>query len=93
MFNSLRYYFSQAFQSVFKNKLMVFISLTTIIFCLLLLGMAIIFGVNLKYISNQLEAQFEVHAFVDLSYTEEQAKALESKIAAVPHVKAAKFST
>lgn len=93
MFNSLRYYFSQAFQSVFKNKLMVFISITTIIFCLLLLGLAIIFGVNLKYISNQLEAQFEVHAFVDLSYTQEQAKSLESKIASVPHVKTAKFST
>ena len=93
MFNAARYYISQSFENIFKNKLMVFISITTILFSLLLLGIAIIFGVNLNYISSQLEAQFEVHAFVDLEYTEEQARALQTDIDSVAGIKTAKFST
>ncbi len=93
MFNAVRYYISQSFENIFKNKLMVFISITTILFSLFLLGIATIFGVNLNYISTQLESQFEVHAFVELEYTEEQARALQHNIDAVAGVKAAKFST
>lgn len=93
MFNALRYYISQSFENIFKNKLMVFISITTILFSLILLGIAIIFGTNLNYISTQLEAQFEVHAFVELEYTEDQARALQTNIDAVSGIKKATFAT
>lgn len=93
MFNALRYYISQSFENIFKNKLMVFISITTILFSMILLGIAIIFGTNLNYISSQLEAQFEVHAFVELEYTEEQARALQTDIDAISGIRSATFST
>ena len=93
MFNNFRYYLKQAFSGIFRNKLMVIISVSTIIFSMLLLGLAIVFGTNLSFISEQLEASFEVHAFVDLSYSEDAARALESKIAAIQNVKAAVFAT
>ncbi len=93
MLQAFKYYISQAFSSVFRNKLMVIISVSTLIFCMLLLGLGIAFGVNLGYISNQLESQFEIHAFVDLSYTEEAARALESSIKGIAGIADAKFST
>ena len=93
MLQAFKYYISQAFKSVFRNKLMVLISVSTLIFCMLLLGLAIAFGVNLGYISTQLESQFEIHAFVDLSYSEEDARALESSVRNVAGIADAKFST
>lgn len=93
MFNGVGYYTSSAFHSLWRNKLMVVISISTIIFCLMLLGLAIIFGVNLRYVSTQLEAQFELHAFVDLNYTETQARALEPQIRQVGGISDLSFST
>lgn len=93
MFNNFKYYLKQAFSGIFRNKLMVIISVSTIIFSMLLLGLAIVFGTNLSFISEQLEASFEIHAFVDLSYSEDVARALEPDIAAVENIKAAVFAT
>lgn len=92
MLRAFKYYISQSFVSMLRNKLMVFISISTVIFCMLLLGLAIIFGMNLTYISNQLESQFEIHAFVDISYKEADAKKLESQIKKIDGIAAAKFS-
>ncbi len=93
MLQAFKYYISQAFSSVFRNKLMVLISVSTLVFCMLLLGLAIAFGVNLGYISNQLESQFEIHAFVDLEYTEDEARALEPSVKSISGIADAKFST
>ena len=93
MFNTFKYYLKQAFSGIYRNKLMVLISVSTIIFSMLLLGLSIIFGTNLGYISNQLEASFEINAFVDLSYTDEAAKALEPEIKAVENIKSVAFAT
>lgn len=93
MFRAFKYYIKQAFAGMAKNKLMVFISVSTLVFCLLLLGLAITFGLNLNYISGQLESKFEIHAFVDLSYTDEQARALESEIKSIPGVSDAVYSS
>lgn len=92
MLRAFKYYISQSVVSMLRNKLMVFISISTVIFCMLLLGLAIIFGMNLTYISDQLESQFEIHAFVDISYKESDAKKLEEKIKKIDGVAAAKFS-
>lgn len=93
MFNNFKYYLKQAFSGILRNKLMVIISVSTIIFSMLLLGLAIVFGSNLNYISDQLEASFEIHAFVDLSYSDEAAKALQPDIEGVANVKKAVFAT
>ena len=92
MLRAFRYYISQSAVSMLRNKLMVLISISTVIFCMLLLGLAIIFGMNLTYISNQLESQFEIHAFVDISYKEADAKKLESQIKKIDGIATAKFS-
>lgn len=93
MFNNFKYYLGQAFSGIFRNKLMVLISVSTIIFSMLLLGLSIVFGSNLNYISDQLEANFEIHAFIDLSYTEDAARAIEPEILKVDGIKEVVFCT
>ncbi len=80
---NMRYYSGQSLYSIWRNKLMSFISLSTVCFCLILLGVAILIGDNLRYISNQLQAQFEIQAYMDSSATQEQVKATEERIRAV----------
>ena len=86
MFNNFKYYLKQAFSGIYRNKLMVVISASTIVFSMLLLGLSIVFGSNLGYISDQLEASFEIHAFVDLSYSEEAARSIEPKISSIENI-------
>lgn len=93
MFNNFKYYLKQAFSGIFRNKLMVIISVSTIIFSMLLLGLSIVFGANLGFVSDQLESSFEIHAFVDLEYTDEQAKALQPDILKADGIKDAVFAT
>ncbi len=84
-------YFTQAFVGLWKNRIMSLMATATIVFCLLLLGIALILGFNISYVSRQLEGQYEIHAYVDMSYGTEEAKALKSQIEAIEYVSTAEF--
>ena len=84
-------YFSQAFAGLWKNRIMSVMATATIVFCLLLLGIALILGFNISYVSKQLEGQYEIHAYVDMSYGESEAEALKSSIEKIEYVAAAEF--
>ena len=89
----IKYYFRQSFTGMSRNFLMVFISVTTVTFCLMLLGLAMLIGSNLTYVSNQLQSQFEIHAYVDITYTNEQAMALESQVRQISGIRSVTFET
>lgn len=89
----IKYYFRQSFTGMSRNFLMVFISVTTVTFCLMLLGLAMLIGSNLTYVSNQLQSQFEIHAYVDITYTNEQAMALESQVKQISGIRSVTFET
>ena len=84
-------YISQAFVSLWKNRIMSFMATATIVFCLILLGIALILGFNISYVSRQLEGQYEIHAYVDMSYDIDEARALKSEIEKIEYVSAAEF--
>lgn len=80
---NVKYYSGQSLYSIWRNKLMSLISLSTVCFCLILLGVAILIGDNLRYISEQLQAQFEIQAYMESSATQAQVDAAEKKIKAL----------
>ena len=84
-------YISQAFAGLWKNRIMSVMATATIVFCLLLLGIALILGFNISYVSKQLEGQYEIHAYVDMSYGIDEAKALKPSIEGIEYVAAAEF--
>lgn len=86
-------YFSQAFSNLWRNRFISLMATFTIVFCLLLLGISLILGFNISYVSRQLEGQYEIHAYVDLAYTEEQAAAITEKIQSIEYVDTATFIT
>ena len=61
--------------------------------CLLIMGSFSLLAVNLDHMLGDLEAENEFLAYIEEDYTEEQARALQSKIEAVPNVSQVTFVT
>ena len=80
------YYISEGFHSIFTHGVMSFAAVCMIVACLLIMGSFSLLAVNLDHMLGNLEAENEFLAYIDDSYTEEEARALQSKIEAVPNV-------
>ena len=87
------YYFSEGFHSIFTHGFMSFAAVCMIVACLLIMGSFSLLAVNLDHTLGDLEAENEFLAYIDDSYTEAEARALQSKIEAVPNVSSAAFVT
>ena len=84
-------YITKALSNIWRNGMMSFIATATIALCLLSLGVAMVLGFNISYVSSQVEGQYEIHAYIDLGYGEQEAKALRSEIECIEYVKSAEF--
>lgn len=89
----MRYYISEGFHAIFTHGLMSFAAVCMIVACLLIMGSFSLLAVNLERELGKLERDNQFLAFVDESYTREQAKALQSAIERVPNVASVTFET
>ena len=80
-------------KSIFTHGFMSFASVTIIMACLIIMGSFSLVAVNINQVIDDLEDQNQVLAFVDETLTEQQAKALQSKVDAVPNVRKSEFVT
>lgn len=87
------YYIAEGFRSIFTHGLMSFAAVFMILACLLIMGSFSLVAVNLEQELGQLERDNQFLAFVDESYTREQALALQGKLEAVPNVSRVEFTT
>lgn len=82
----LGYYCSEGVHSIFTHGFMSFAAVCMIVACLLIMGSFSLVAVNLDNMLGDLEAQNEFLAYIDENYTEDQAKALQPEIEAIPNV-------
>lgn len=87
------YYISEGFHSIFTHGFMSFAAVCMIVACLLIMGSFSLLAVNLDHMLGDLERENEFLAYVEEDYTEEQARAIQSKIEAVPNVAKVTFVT
>lgn len=92
-FREIKYYFSEAFKSIWFNFIMTLSSVVTVTGCLILFGVFLLFSVNINYISEQIKDQCELQAFVDITYSESDAKGLRPKIEGVENIKSIEMET
>ena len=85
------YFASEGFKSIFTHGLMSFAAVCMIICCLLIMGSFSLVAVNLNSMLGELEQQNEFLAYIDENYTEEQARALQPAIEAIPNVSEVTF--
>ena len=69
------YYFSEGFHSIFTHGFMSFAAVCMIVACLLIMGSFSLLAVNLDHMLGDLEAENEFLAYIDETYTDEEARA------------------
>ena len=87
------YFIKEGFSSIFTHGFMSFASVTIIVACLIIMGTFGLLALNINNLVADLESQNEMLAYVDEALTEEEARALESQLEALPNVAGAEFMT
>ena len=82
----IQYYFSEGFHSIFTHGFMSFAAVCMIVACLLIMGSFTLVAVNLDDMLGDLEAENEFLAYVDESLSQNEARALQDEIEAIPNV-------
>jgi len=91
--NNIGYLIKEGFKGMFKHGFMSFASVTIIMACLVIMGVFSLLGLNINTVIAELEAQNEIVAFIEDSYTTEQAQALKSTLLAVDNVSEVEYVT
>ena len=86
-----KYYLKEGFGSIFTHGLMSFATVCVMIACLILMGSFVLISVNLNRTMNYLESQNQMMAFVDETYSEEEARALRPELMKIDNVSDAEF--
>ena len=81
----------EGFRSIFTHGLMSFAAVCMIVCCLLIMGSFSLVAVNLDEMLGDFEKQNEFLAYIDESWSDEQARALQSQIEAIPNVSTVQF--
>jgi len=90
---NLGYYISEGVHSVFTHGFMSFAAVCMIVACLLIMGTFTLVAVNLEHMLGELEKENEFLAYVADTYSQEEARELESKLTALSNVASATFVT
>ncbi|MBO5034259.1 MAG: permease-like cell division protein FtsX [Oscillospiraceae bacterium] len=89
---NLGYYIAEGFRSIFAHGLMSFAAVFMILACLLIMGSFSLVAVNLERELGELERDNQFLAFVDETYTREQALALQATLEHIPNVARVEFT-
>ena len=87
------YFVSEGLHGIVSHGFMSFAAISIITACLLIMGSFSLVAVNLERNLGDLEQENQFLAYIDESYTEEEARALASQIQAVPNVAEITFIT
>ena len=87
------YYISEGVHSIFTHGFMSFAAVCMIVACLLIMGSFSLVAVNLDHMLGDLEAENEMLAYIEETYTEEEARAIQTKLESVDNVTGVTFVT
>ena len=85
------YYIREGVRNMFSHGFMSFAAVGITVACLVIMGTFTLVAINLNENLKDLERENEILAFVDETYTQEEAKALRKQLEAVPNVTSATF--
>ena len=91
MANRFFYLVKEGVRGVFSHGFRAFATVTIIVACLLIMGSFSLLSLNVDSTIDELEAQSEMLAFVDETWTDDDARALQPYVEAVDNVREVKF--
>lgn len=87
------YLIKEGFKSIITHGFMSFATVTIVVACLVIMGSFTLIAVNISGMISELESNNEIVAYVEETFTEEQARALEVAIVTMPNVDSCEFVT
>ncbi|MEQ8176290.1 MAG: permease-like cell division protein FtsX [Syntrophomonadaceae bacterium] len=87
----IKYFFSQAFNSISRNRLLSLATVTTVTVCVLILGIALLLFLNTSTLMSNLESDVEINAFLNKDLTQSQIADVKSQIEAMPGIDSVLF--
>ena len=89
--HDFRYFAHEGLSNMFSHGFMFFAAIGITVACLLIMGTFTLVAVNANQLLRDLEQENEILAYVDDSYDETQARALQKKLQSIPNVASAAF--
>ena len=87
------YHLREGFRSIFTHGLMSFAAVCMILACLIIMGSFSLVAINIDNTLGRYEAENEFIAYIDETLAEDEARALQSKLEAIPNVSSVTFMT
>ena len=87
------YHLREGFRSIFTHGLMSFAAVCMILACLIIMGSFSLVAINIDNTRGRYEAENEFIAYIDETLAEDEARALQSKLEAIPNVSSVTFMT
>ena len=91
--HDFKYFFHEGISNMFSHGFMSFAAIGITVACLLIMGTFTLVAVNADANLKDLEQANEILAYVDDTYDDAQARALESKLTCIPNVLSVAFIT
>ncbi len=82
----------ESFKSLLRNGWMTFASVSAVTITLILVGVFFVIMMNLNHVATSIEENVEIRVHIDVAATDEEQKALEEEIKALPEVGTVNFS-
>jgi cell division transport system permease protein len=89
--NTIRYYFREAFHSIYRNNWISIASVGVVAVSLLILGSSLLMVLNANHLATGLESSVEISIFVQDKASPAEVQALEGQIRALPDVASVEF--
>ena len=85
------YFFHEGVSNMFSHGFMTFAAISTTVACLLIMGTFTLVAVNVNALLEDLEQENEIVAYVEDTYTSEEAAGLQGELESVPNVTSVTF--
>ena len=88
---SLQYFIKEGIRSFFANGLMSLTSVTISVVCLIMLGVYVLFSMNLTYMGKQFQSQYEIYVFMDKETSAERMQAIGEQLSSMANIESSVF--
>ncbi|WP_029687885.1 permease-like cell division protein FtsX [Thermoanaerobacter sp. A7A] len=93
LFRNLKYFLKEGFSNLARNRLMTIASITSVMAAMLILGLFLVIILNVNSLTNQVESQLELKAFLKDNISEQQVTQIGNDIKKIPGVTSVVFES
>jgi cell division transport system permease protein len=90
-FRTIRYYFTEAFRNMIRNRLMSVASILTVASCIFIVSVFYCLAANVDFFLNQLEGSLQIAVFLRDDLSPEEVNRISDRILGIPNVTSARY--